>query len=57
MSASLATAAPDFLTHLVEYLSADDFIALMKTGSRLLRHKLRLSCFSLFRSALLCLPL
>lgn len=48
MSASLATLAPDCIAELIQHLYGDDFISLMMTGDRSLRHKLVNNCFGLF---------
>lgn len=44
MSASLSALAPDCIAILVQHLTGDDFVSLMKTGNRLLRYKLARNC-------------
>lgn len=45
MSTSLATLTADFFENLLQIISGNDLASLMMSGNRLLRHKLRLSCF------------
>lgn len=45
---TLPTLAQDCIASLIHYLPGEAFVSLMMSGNRLLRHKLRLSCFALF---------
>lgn len=47
MQSSLATIADEFFVLLTRYIDGNGFVALMMTGNRLLRYKLRLNCSSL----------